>query len=68
MLTGKGILSSIKGSVRKIFPIALDKASNYPDEIERWPVEILLPFDPANIKKTFRELVIKIIAYNTADP
>lgn len=50
------------------FAIALSKVSDYPDEIDRWPVKLLLPFDPVVMKQTFRDLAIKIIQDQTSAP
>ncbi len=49
------------------FALALNKVGHFPDEIERWPVKLLQPFDPVGMKKTFRNLAIKIIESQTAN-
>lgn len=47
------------------FAIALNRCENFPDEIERWPVKMLQPFDPRAIKKTFLEWAIKLMDKTT---
>lgn len=47
------------------FSIALNRCENFPDEIERWPVKMLQPFDPRTIKKTFLEWAIKLMDKTT---
>jgi len=43
------------------FAIALDRCKNFPDEIERWPVKIIIPFDPRTLKRTFLEWAVKLM-------
>lgn len=38
------------------FAIALNRAQSFPDEIERWPVKMLLPCNPVLLKRVFQEL------------
>jgi hypothetical protein len=38
------------------FAIALNRAENLPDEIERWPVKMLQPVSAMNLKRSFLEL------------
>lgn len=47
------------------FSIALNRCENFPDEIERWPVKMLQPFDPRAIKKIFLEWAIKLMDKTT---
>jgi hypothetical protein len=39
--------------------------AKFPDEIERWPVKMLVAFDPVELKRSFRELATKILADNS---
>jgi len=43
------------------FAIALNRCEKFPDEIERWPVKVLKPFEPVVLKKTLLDLAIKIM-------
>jgi len=43
------------------FAIALQRAEDFPDKIESWPVEVLLPWSPAEIKKKFLEIASDIM-------
>ncbi len=43
------------------FAIALNRCENFPDEIERWPIKILKPFDPRILKKTFLDWAVKLM-------
>jgi hypothetical protein len=47
------------------FAIALNRTANFPDEIERWPVKMLVDCDPAALKRSFQGLAMKILAENT---
>lgn len=40
---------------------ALLKVSSFPDELERWPVQMLRPFDPVVLKRDFAELSQQIL-------
>jgi hypothetical protein len=40
------------------FSIALNRTASFPDEIERWPVKLLVDFDPVALKRSFQELSI----------
>jgi hypothetical protein len=44
------------------FAQALQKTQDFPDELERWPVELVRPLDPKHLKKRFREIALKIMA------
>ena len=41
---------------------ALEKAQTFPDELERWPVEMLQPLDPVQVKGRLRRLALDIMA------
>ncbi len=45
--------------------VALDRAESFPDELDRWPVQMLVPCDPKQIKTTFRELAIELMSRAT---
>jgi len=38
------------------FAVALNRAQSFPDEIERWPVKMLLPCNPIHLKHVFQNL------------
>jgi hypothetical protein len=44
------------GFDRYWFAVALNRAAGFPDELERWPVKLLVPCDPIEIKRTFQTL------------
>ena len=41
------------GFDRYWFAVALNRAETFPDELDRWPVKMLRPFDPADLKSRF---------------
>ncbi|HNB51677.1 MAG TPA: nucleotidyl transferase AbiEii/AbiGii toxin family protein [Anaerolineales bacterium] len=43
------------------FAMALNRAQNFPDELERWPVRMLQDFSPKVLKQTFSDMAIKIM-------
>ena len=43
------------------FAIALNRCANFPDELERWPVKMLQPFDPRALKKTLLDWAIVLM-------
>lgn len=47
------------------FAIALNRTAKFPDEIERWPVKMLVDFDPVVLKRSFQDLATTILAENT---
>jgi len=44
------------------FAVALNRAAQFPDEIERWPVKMLVNCNPLVLKQTFQDLAMKIMA------
>lgn len=44
------------------FAVALNRTAKFPDEAERWPVKMLVDFDPVALKHSFQELAMKILA------
>jgi hypothetical protein len=43
------------------FAIALNRCESFPDELERWPVKMIQPFDPRDLKRTFLDLAVKLM-------
>ena len=43
------------------FAVALQRARAFPDALERWPVKMLVPFDPRDLKQTFHQLALEIL-------
>jgi hypothetical protein len=43
------------------FAVALNRTVNFPDELERWPVKMLLECNPVEIKRSFQELASHIM-------
>ena len=41
--------------------VALNRVINFPDEIERWPVKMLVPFDPVQLKTNFQRLAMELM-------
>lgn len=49
------------------FAVALNRATTFPDEIERWPLQMVLPFDPQELKREFQELALTLMSRVTGD-
>jgi len=47
------------------FAVALNRTANFPDEIARWPVKMLVDIDPVALKRLFHELAMAILAETT---
>jgi hypothetical protein len=47
------------------FAIALNRVTKFPDEIERWPVKMLVQCDPVEIKLSFQKMAMQIMASHT---
>jgi hypothetical protein len=43
------------------FAVALNRAADFPDELERWPVRMLQPFQPRELKAQFSELAVEMM-------
>ena len=43
------------------FALALNRCEKFPDELERWPVKMLQPFEPRVLKRTFLDWAIKLM-------
>jgi hypothetical protein len=48
------------------FAVALNRAADFPDELERWPVRMLRPFEPPHLKGQFRELAVQLMTKVTS--
>lgn len=44
------------------FAVALNRTGKFPDELERWPVNMLVECDPVALKRSFQNLAMKILA------
>jgi hypothetical protein len=47
------------------FAVALNRTAAFPDEIERWPVKMLVACDPVALKSSFQSLALQIMAEHT---
>ena len=43
------------------FAVSLNRCENFPDEIERWPVKMLKPFEPPVLKATFLDWAMTLM-------
>ncbi len=46
--------------------VALNRTAGFPDEIERWPVRMLVECDPVALKRSFQALAMQIMAKHTS--
>ena len=46
------------------FAVALNRSESFPDELERWPVKMLKPFEPPVLKKTFLDWAMQLMDTN----
>jgi hypothetical protein len=44
------------------FAVALNRATDFPDELERWPVRMLQPLNPRELKVQFQDLALQLMA------
>lgn len=44
------------------FAVALNRVAGFPDEPDRWPVKMLIPFDPVEIKRIFQNLALELMS------
>ncbi len=44
------------------FAVALNRAISFPDELARWPVKMLVEVDPPELKHTFQQWAVEIMA------
>lgn len=49
------------------FAVALNRAAEFPDELERWPVRMLQPFQPRELKAQFCQLALRLMARATSN-
>jgi hypothetical protein len=47
------------------FAVALNRAADFPDEAERWPVKMLKPFDAVVLKRQFQEMALSLMSQVT---
>jgi len=47
------------------FAVALHRAETFPDEAERWPVKMLKPFEPIEVKQKFQRLALELMRKTT---
>jgi hypothetical protein len=47
------------------FAVALNRIAKFPDEMERWPVKMLVSCDPVELKRSFQSLAMSIMANHT---
>jgi hypothetical protein len=43
------------------FAIALNRCENFPDELGRWPVKMLIPFEPRTLKRDFKKIAVQLM-------
>jgi hypothetical protein len=43
------------------FAVALGRAADFPDELARWPVKMLVDLSPTDLKQTFERLAIEVM-------
>ncbi len=48
--------------------VALNKVTEFPDELERWPVEMLLPLNVAELKATFKTFSERVMEKIKSSP
>ena len=44
------------------FAVALNRAMQFPDELDRWPVEMVAEFNPWELKQAFRDLAMDLMS------
>lgn len=47
------------------FALALNRCENFPDELERWPVKMLQPFEPRVLKRTLLDWAMELMDKST---
>jgi hypothetical protein len=47
------------------FAVALSRATDFPDELARWPVRMLVPFEPRDLKAQFHDLALRLMGRAT---
>jgi len=46
--------------------VALNRVADFPDELERWPVRMLQPLKPRELKAQFQELALQLMGRVTS--
>lgn len=49
------------------FAVALNRAASFPDEGERWPVKMLVPFNAIDLKQKFQDWALALMSRITGD-
>ncbi len=49
------------------FAVALHRITEAPDQAEAWPVQMLLPFDPLEVKRSFQDLALRLMMQIATD-
>ena len=49
------------------FAVALSRAADLPEEADRWPVKMLLEWEPAKVKGTFQSLAMELMGRLTGE-
>ncbi len=49
-------------ALAEFYLVALNRVSEFPDQVERWPVKMLMPFDPVQLKHQFQTMALKLMA------
>jgi hypothetical protein len=49
------------------FAVALNRVTSFPDEIERWPIKMLVGCNPVELKRSFQSLAMRIMADHTGE-
>jgi len=44
------------------FAVALNRAATFPDEEERWPVKMLIPFNAPDLKRKFQDWALTLMS------
>ncbi len=44
------------------FAVALNRSAGFPDELERWPVKMLQPLEPTDLKQQFQRLALQLLS------
>jgi hypothetical protein len=49
------------------FAVALNRAADLPDEAERWPVKMLMEWEPTKVKAMFQRLSVELMGRVTGE-
>jgi hypothetical protein len=50
------------------FAVALQRTQDFPDELQRWPVMMRIPFSPTELKTMFRDLARSLMQRIVSPP